>query len=139
MDIFEYRENKKINMLLVEDEDILTKIYFNAFSREGYRVFISKNGKSAINKFDEQRIDIAILDLMLPDTSGMDVLRHIRASAYKTKVIVLTNILNSTMMRECAELGVNLYLLKSDYTPDQILERIKLVLSQESAFTITNK
>jgi len=129
MDIIQYRENKKISILLVEDEEILSKIYFNALAKEGYRVYISKNGKSAINKYNEHQISIIILDLMLPDVSGLEVLRHIRKVAHQAKIIALTNMINSDVKRECIDLGVEMYLSKSDYTPDQIVSCIKGLVS----------
>ncbi len=138
MDIIEYRKNKKFSILLVEDEEILAKIYFNAFSREGYRVLISKSGKSAINKYNEHPISLVILDLMLPDISGLDLLKHIRSQWTNTKVIVLTNMLNNDVMKECSKLGVNLFISKSDYTPEQIVKTIKETLFSDSTFTITN-
>lgn len=138
MDIIKYRENKKISILLVEDEEILCKIYEKVISREGYKVLVSKNGKSGLNKYREHDIDLVILDLMLPDMSGVDVLKQIRKDKRQVKVIVLTNMLNINVMQQIVDFGVNAYLSKSDYTPAQILFTIESVISSNKTLAITN-
>lgn len=129
MDIIEYRNNKKIKILLIEDEVILSKIYADILSNQGYKVLISKNGTSGVNKYNENKIDLIMVDLMLPDMSGIDVLEKIKKSNKNVKAIVITNISNENIYNECLNLGVLSYLVKSDYTPVQILDEVKTALN----------
>ena len=79
-------------ILITEDErDLLDTLYYN-FKKENYDVFTASSGKEAIEIIDRQSIDLAILDIMLPDMSGLDVCKHIKInrSESHTAVIILT-------------------------------------------------
>ena len=79
-------------LLITEDErDLLDTLYYN-FKKENYDVFTASSGKEAIEIIDRQSIDLAILDIMLPDMSGLDVCKHIKInrSESHTAVIILT-------------------------------------------------
>ena len=79
-------------ILITEDErDLLDTLYYN-FKKENYDVFTASSGKEALEIIDRQSIDLAILDIMLPDMSGLDVCKHIKInrSESHTAVIILT-------------------------------------------------
>ena len=79
-------------LLIIEDErDLLDTLYYN-FKKENYDVYTASTGKEAIEIIDRQSIDLAILDIMLPDMSGLDVCKHIKInrSESHTAVIILT-------------------------------------------------
>ena len=79
-------------LLITEDErDLLDTLYYN-FKKENYDVYTASSGKEAIEIIDRQSIDLAILDIMLPDMSGLDVCKHIKInrSESHTAVIILT-------------------------------------------------
>lgn len=104
----------KKRILLVEDDDLLrlglktiieTK---NEYSVEAD----TASGKQAIRLFDSNRPDIVLLDLMLPDISGIDVLRHIKRVAPEIPVVVLTSQEENELLFEALEWGANSYVLK---------------------------
>ena len=79
-------------LLIIEDErDLLDTLYYN-FKKENYDVYTASSGEEAIEIIDRQSIDLAILDIMLPDMSGLDVCKHIKInrSESHTAVIILT-------------------------------------------------
>jgi len=79
-------------LLITEDErDLLDTLYYN-FKKENYDVYTASSGKEAIEILNRQSIDLAILDIMLPDMSGLDVCKHIKInrSESHTAVIILT-------------------------------------------------
>tara|TARA_B100001057_G_scaffold48053_2_gene42834 strand:- start:16550 stop:17236 length:687 start_codon:yes stop_codon:yes gene_type:complete len=79
-------------LLITEDErDLLDTLYYN-FKKENYDVYTASSGKEAIEILDRQPIDIAILDIMLPDMSGLDICKHIKINRNQshTAVIMLT-------------------------------------------------
>ena len=79
-------------ILITEDErDLLDTLYYN-FKKENYDVFTASSGKEAIEIIDRQSIDLAILDIMLPDMSGLDVCKHIKINRGEshTAIIILT-------------------------------------------------
>ena len=84
----------KDKILLVEDEpDLLQTLAFN-FENEGYKVAKALDGKEAM-KFleDDDSISLVILDLMLPDMSGLDICRHIRAADNLKDILVIMRLL----------------------------------------------
>ena len=79
-------------LLIIEDErDLLDTLYYN-FEKENYDVYTASSGKEAIEIIDRQSIDLAILDIMLPDMSGLDVCKHIKINRGEshTAIIILT-------------------------------------------------
>ena len=79
-------------LLITEDErDLLDTLYYN-FKKENYDVYTASSGKEAIEILNRQSIDLAILDIMLPDMSGLDVCKHIKInrSESHTAIIILT-------------------------------------------------
>ena len=79
-------------LLIIEDErDLLDTLYYN-FKKENYDVYTASSGKEAIEILNRQSIDLAILDIMLPDMSGLDVCKQIKInrSESHTAVIILT-------------------------------------------------
>ena len=79
-------------LLITDDErDLLDTLYYN-FKKENYDVYTASSGKEAIEILDKQPIDLAILDIMLPDMSGLDICKHIKINRNQshTAVIMLT-------------------------------------------------
>jgi len=128
MDILKYRANKKRNILIVEDDATLSRIYKEILAKEGYRVLTAKNGKSAKNILTWNIVDLVLLDIMLPDMSGIDILKFLREQKADIKVVVLTNNSNTSISDTCIELGVSMYLYKSEYTPQELLTCVERAL-----------
>ena len=128
MDIIKYRENKSKNILIVENEQVLSKIYFEILSSAGYKVLIAKDGDSALNIYKNNKIHLILLDILLPDISGLEILQRLRGEGESVKIIMLTNIGNDKIKAECMSFGISAYMEKSDYTPDQILKAVEDVL-----------
>jgi DNA-binding response OmpR family regulator len=124
-DIEKYRENRKTKVLLVEDDETLGKIYLKALERLGYKVCLVQEGKKAIKVSSEKKFGLVILDLMLPDISGIDILKDLRKKKNRIEVIVLTNVMNENILNECRKLSVTGLLSKSDFTPFQIVDYIE--------------
>ena len=79
-------------LLITDDErDLLDTLYYN-FKKENYDVYTASSGKEAIDILDKQPIGLAILDIMLPDMSGLDICKHIKINRNQshTAVIMLT-------------------------------------------------
>ena len=77
------------NVLLVEDEpDLNETISFNLDS-EGYEVTSAFNGKDALNAIEKKKPDLILLDLMLPDMSGLEICRELRSSKKTKKIPIM--------------------------------------------------
>ena len=83
-------DGSAIRVLLVDDEDTLTNLVSLALSYEGWLVVVADSGQGGVRAYEEQRPDVIILDIMLPDTDGLSVLRHLRAGGSTTPILFLT-------------------------------------------------
>jgi two-component system phosphate regulon response regulator PhoB len=124
----------KDKILLVEDEpDLLNTLSFN-FESEGYKVAKALNGKEAM-KFleDDDSISLVILDLMLPDMSGLDICRHIRAADnLKDILVIMVTAKGEEVDRVVGfEVGADDYVVKP-YSVRELLLRVGRMLKRSS-------
>lgn len=78
-----------MNVLIADDEKSMLKILSTYFEREGFNVITANNGDEALKKFHSNKIDLAILDWMMPEISGIEVCEYIKANS-NIKVLILT-------------------------------------------------
>lgn len=123
-------EAKKIKILLVEDDVFMADLLVSALVRAGFDVFNAKTGKEGIQNFQEWHPNLILLDLILPDQNGFDVLRQIRRmpGGPDVKVMVLSNLTKEIKGEEARQLGVADYLVKSNFALDEIILKMKNVL-----------
>lgn len=118
---------KKI--LIIEDDPIIGKMYHAQFEKAGFQVALAADGQEGFYKVQEGKYDGILLDLMLPNMSGLDILRKIRAqkSFQRLVVVVFTNSFLSEMFDAANEAGANRIFHKSNLTPKDLIE----VMNQE--------
>lgn len=120
------------DILLVEDDQVLSEMYEEKLALEGYNVTVANNGGEAIKKI-KRRPALILLDIMMPGLNGFEVLKKIK-SDIKTRdipVIVLTNIGSETADNDkdlALSLGAESYLVKSYHTPEEVIRRVKNTL-----------
>ncbi len=83
-------DGSPIRVLLVDDEPALTNLVKMALHYEGWTVEVAHNGREAVTKFDEVGPDVLVLDIMLPDTDGLEILQRIREADAYTPTLFLT-------------------------------------------------
>ena len=124
----------KDKILLVEDEpDLLQTLAFN-FESEGYKVKKATNGKEAMKSLeDDDSISLVILDLMLPDMSGLDICRHIRAADnLKDILVIMVTAKGEEVDRVVGfEVGADDYVVKP-YSVRELLLRVGGMLKRSS-------
>jgi len=120
-------------IFIIEDDPLMIRMYEKAFKLSGYEVEVAFDGEDAINKLKamETKPTMMLLDIMMPKMSGFDVLRTIKEDAdLKTiPVVVLTNLAGQDDAEKALELGAVLYLVKSQYDPKEIVDKVKEILS----------
>jgi response regulator len=84
-----------MHILIVEDEDIISEGIFEYLTERNYTCTIAKDGQEAIDKFEEKKVDLVLLDIMLPKINGLDVLKQIRKKS-KIPVLMLTSFNDDT-------------------------------------------
>ena len=76
-------------ILLVDDEEAVQKLLTYPLERDGYRVLVARDGAEALDRFARERVDLVVLDLMLPKLDGLDVCKRLRATS-TVPIIMLT-------------------------------------------------
>ncbi|SRR6056297_1147403 len=121
----------KKKVLIIEDEEILIDIYKEKFTAEGFDVNLADNIKDGLKITREKEPDIVLLDLLLPDDNGLVYLRQ-KEEDQKIKsipVIVLSNYSQKSMIDKAQHLTIKDYLIKANYTPSQLVEKVNQYLS----------
>lgn len=115
------------SILLIEDDLFIKQMYINKIEELGIKVFASSNlkeGKLFLNKY---KIDLILLDLVLPETSGFDILKWLKEDdEFKDiPIIVLSNLSSQADVNQAFKLGAADYMVKSNYTPAEIMRTIQ--------------
>lgn len=121
---------KKI--LFIEDESALQKTIGDVLSQEGFEVISALDGETGLQLAKVKKPDLIMLDLILPKINGFDVLKQLK-EAEETKeipVIVLTNLEGVADIDKVIELGATTYLVKAQYSLDEVVEKIKKVIGE---------
>lgn len=113
-----------IKVLCVEDEEFISELYKRALTREGYIVKVVRSGLEGLSEAQTGAYDIMLLDIMIPDLLGVDVLKKLRHENpnLQTKIIITTNLEQSDKVREEIEKQADGYLIKAEITPKQLVE-----------------
>jgi DNA-binding response OmpR family regulator len=121
---------QKKTILLIEDDTFLVKMYKSKFENEGFIALVAIDGEEGLKLALSEKIDMLVLDLMLPKLSGHDLLLRLREDekGRDMPVIVLTNLSKEDESKGLYELGVKEYLVKADLTPTQLVEKIRTYL-----------
>ena len=121
---------KKI--LFIEDEPTLQKTFGEILKPEGYEVISALDGEIGLRLAKNKKPDLILLDLILPKVHGFEVLKKLKAEV-ETKdipVIVLTNLEGIGDIDKAIELGATTYLVKADYSLEEVVEKIKKALGE---------
>jgi two-component system response regulator RegX3 len=117
---------KRVNILLVEDEESFVDALTIGLDREGFDVAVARDGQQAVALFAKENFDIVLLDLMLPKMSGLDVCRQIRASS-EVPIIIVSAKGEEVDMVLMLEIGADDYVTKP-YRLRELVARIRAVL-----------
>lgn len=117
-------------ILIIEDDDFLRSLAVTKLEKEGFSVAMAADGKAGIDQVANDLPDLIILDLMLPVMDGFAVLEHLKSdeSAKAAKVIVFSNLGEDSDIKKCLDMGANDYLIKANFTLDELVEKIKGLL-----------
>jgi DNA-binding response OmpR family regulator len=112
---------------IVEDDLAIAQMYRLKFESEGFRVEIAENGRLGLALCQDMEPDIVLLDLMMPEMNGDEMLEKMRQTDWgKTiKVMVLTNVGEQEAPARLKNLGVQAYIVKAEMTPSQVADLVK--------------
>lgn len=121
--------DKKKTILIVEDEKDLLDSYKELIETAGFFALTASDGYQALDILSKNigKVDILLLDLMMPGVDGLEVLRAIKTNTGKygsIPVIILTNMTSESVIRESFSLGVSSYLVKTDLDYDGLVKEL---------------
>jgi two-component system phosphate regulon response regulator PhoB len=118
-------------VVVVEDEKDIGSLLEHVLAVEGFRVSLARTGRDAIEEIGRETPDVLVLDLMLPDMSGLEVLRHVRrvANGKTPRVIILSARTSEDDRLAGFKLGANDYISKP-FSPRELIYRIRVALQQ---------
>ena len=127
--------NPTKKILVIEDEQILRDLYVIILKEAGFEVYQAADGPSGLEAMSKGGHDLVLLDIMLPGIDGLSILDKIskKPPAQPNKIVViLSNLGQDSAIAQAVSLGARGYMIKSDYTPDQIVAEVKRYLSEGS-------
>ncbi len=120
-------------VFIVEDDINLATIYQKKLAEGGHTATIIED-RDAVKSITGQKPDLVLLDILMPNVGGLDILREIKSDAAVSAipVLLLTNVAEDASIAKGLEFGAYGYLLKSETTPDLILSRVNMTLEETS-------
>ncbi|MCF7845066.1 MAG: response regulator [Kiritimatiellales bacterium] len=115
-------------ILIAEDEDFIANLYKLNLEEHGVEVEVVPNGKIAIESLERSKPDLFLLDLLMPEVDGFQVLKHIKEQGWKLSIVILTNLSQEIDKAQCTELGAEDYLVKSDLSVEELWGNISKYL-----------
>jgi DNA-binding response OmpR family regulator len=121
-------DSKKI--LIIEDDEFLRQLISKKMSEEGFAVSVAVDGTDGIDKVKKVIPDLILLDLLLPTIDGFEVLTKIKSDSATNSipVIILSNLGQQEEIARGMKLGAVDFLVKAQMTPEEIVEKVKILL-----------
>ena len=122
--------DKKIKILLIEDDSFLSGMYDTKLKLEGFDVVLAEDGAKGLELAVSQGPDIILLDIILPKMDGFTALKHLKENmeTKKIPVILMTNLGQKEDVERGIALGAQDYLVKAHFMPSEVVEKIRQYL-----------
>ncbi len=117
--------SKSKNILLIEDDPVIIRMYSTKLNNSGYSVKEALNGEDALLALKSFHPDIILLDLMLPKLDGFGFLEQAKSTIGNIPVLILTNLSQETDKARAKSLGAVDFLIKADITPQDVVSAIQ--------------
>lgn len=120
-----------IKIAIIEDDQVISQMYRIKFEADGFDVETAENGKLGLDLIKEMKPHIVLLDLMMPEMNGDEMLALMRKTDWgkNIPVIILTNMGEAEVPKDVLSLGVKKVILKADMTPKQVVDLVKTQLA----------
>ena len=125
------KNSGQIRILVAEDDKFLSKVLSDKLRRRGFEVLLASDGTEAVNRIKENNLDLVLLDLVMPNKDGFEVLSDIKSDpAFKNlAIVVLSNLGQEKDIVEAKRLGALDYLVKSNLSLDEVVIKINSVVA----------
>lgn len=118
-------------VLLVEDDQLIQRMYQKIFMFEGHDVVIASDGEDGLRKAQAEGPTIILLDIMMPKMNGIEVLSHLKADPVTKNipVIMLSNLAGDRDVETALSKGAVKYIIKSEYDPKEVADMVNEVIA----------
>lgn len=118
-------------ILIVEDDPFLVEMYAAKLTAENFDIEVVNDGSNVLKKISEKKPDLILLDIVLPKVDGFEVLKKIKEDPKlkDIKVVTLTNLGQKDEVEKGLKLGADEYVIKAHYTPTEVVEKVKKLVS----------
>ncbi len=126
---------KKPIILLIEPDEFLADIYEKNLTMNGFKVFLSKTAERGVALIKTKNPDLILLEIALGKTDGFEFLAQIKNNKISNKipVIVITKLGQKQDVQKAFEFGADDYIIKTHYSPSELVDKIKKMLAQKVA------
>lgn len=124
--------SEQTSVLIFEDDVFLSELLSTKLKKEGFLISVAGDGEIGLQKAIAEKPDIILLDLMLPNMNGFEVLQalqqHEDSTVKNIPVLILSNFGQESKIQKGLELGAKDYLVKANFTTGEIVDKIKKTL-----------
>jgi DNA-binding response OmpR family regulator len=123
------------HILVIEDDKFLRELISRKLLNEGFKIDEAIDGEDGLRKIEEVKPELVLLDLILPGLDGFEVLERIKdnPSTSAVPVLILSNLGQRDEIERGLKLGAVDFLVKAHFTPEEIVEKIKVIFEKKSA------
>ena len=127
------KKNKK-RIVLVEDEKTLANLIEIGLKKEGFEVKTARDGKKGLRLILDEKPDLVLLDLMLPGMKGFEILERLKEDGIlpNLAIVIISNSGEQIEIERAVEMGVRDYLIKVNFNPNEVVDKVKRVLKAET-------
>ncbi len=116
-------DKKPKKVLIVDDSDFMRMMLKDILTKAGHTVVEADNGKLALKVLEKEKVDLCILDIMMPEMNGIDALKQILANIQDLPVIMLSALCSENIVKEALRIGARAFVAKP-FQADSILKRV---------------
>ncbi|MEK7534461.1 MAG: response regulator [Patescibacteria group bacterium] len=119
-----------MKILIVDDDEALSQVLSTVFKENGLDTVLAANGKTAIDKAKTEKVDLILLDQILPDISGNEILKILKLdpATQNIPVIILSNFSQEELVKEAINNGAKDYVFKYQVEPIDLVNKVKSTL-----------
>lgn len=117
-----------IKILIIEDDQILSDVLSRKLVKEGYEVWMAKDGEDGLRQIKKTAPNLILLDIVMPKKDGFDVLDSLKKEQSKIPVIIISNSGQSVEISKAISLGARDYLVKAEFDPEEVVLKVRKVL-----------
>ncbi len=122
-------------ILIADDDEVLRKIIRKFLEKDGHTIIEASNGNEVLDVFQHKKIDVAILDVVMPDKGGIETLLEMSCSDIEAKVILITGIVDTeteVFQNLCKQFKAQ-YIIQKPFEKEKLIETVNALLAKNPA------